>query len=70
MTADEIMEQNDPIPVSDAILEISNHGHDAFQISNSLWVNSEDEEDYAEIICRVDDDGMVSPKTILEWLGY
>ena len=69
-TAEELMERSTKIHVSVATKIMREHSFDPYVIWGKDTGELLVEMMHQEVICRVDDDGRVNTKTVLEWLGY
>ena len=69
-TAEELMERSETMYISDARKIMEEHSFDPYVIWGKETGHLLVEMMHQEVICRVDDDGRVNTKTVLEWLGY
>ena len=69
-TAEELVEDYPRLHVSGATEIMREHSLDPYVIWGKETGQLLVEMMHQEVICRVDDDGRVNTKTVLEWLGY
>ena len=69
MDFDTAYDEETTVDVNDAVAELSAHGFQGFFGGGKLMVVADNPMDMAEIICDVED-GQVSSRKLLQWLGY
>ena len=69
-TAEELMEHSKTMLIHDATKIMREHNFEPYVVwgreTGELLVDLVNQ----EVICRVDDDGRVKTKAMLEWMGY